>query len=169
MKRQDSSLSLGGKIKEVLANYLKAQFVLMAATALLAWGVLSLLKVKYALFLAVLTGTLSLVPNFGIIIASAAAFLVATFDKVVFLPNYLPVVEGLVILVIFFILNKLIDIFLAPLLLAKAGQENPLILLFLVVLGTLAFGLPGALLSVPLFLVLKTVWNHFFSKPPSVE
>ena len=94
------------EIKIVLINYLKTQFVLMLIVTALVWGALSLLGVKHAVILAFGTGALSVVPFFGMTIASIIAGLVAIFDQVVFLSSMPSYVEGLVILLIFFVLNK---------------------------------------------------------------
>jgi putative permease len=157
----EMAMSLSKKIKSVLVDYLKSQFILMTIVTLMVWGILLLLKVKFALMLAVLTAVFSTVPNYGIITAVLIAGLVATFDNVRFLPQSPEFVEGLAIILILVVLNKLIDIFLSPIVVGKAGKINPLVLLAITLLGTVLFGLPGAILATPIFLVIKTVWEHY--------
>lgn len=161
IKKRAAPLTLDEKIKKVLRNYFATQFVLMVIVALVSWGVLTLLNVKYAIILSVLTGLLSAIPNFGITIAAVITTLVVVFDKINIWPNSSPVLEGLLVLIIFVLFNKFIDLFLAPLFLGKANKVNPVILFVIVLLGTFFFGIWGAILSVPLFLVMKTVVEHF--------
>jgi predicted PurR-regulated permease PerM len=156
-----SSGSLEEKIKKVLVNYVSTQLVLIVFTTLVVLGVLTLLKVKYALILAILTGVSSVIPNFGIIISTIIVTLVAIFDGSTFLPNLPPVLEGIVVLVILILLNKLVDFFIAPLLLSKTSKTNPILLIFAVLIGTAFFGIAGAILSVPLVLVTKTIIEHY--------
>lgn len=158
-----TSLTLGGKIGKVLMGYFTSQFFLTIFVALLVWGILFLLEVKYALLLGVLTGVLSVIPTFGIITASLMVALVAIFDHVRFLSNYPEFVEGLLLLLILAILNKVVDLFLTPIILAKVGKVNPLILFAVVLVGTIFFGVLGAILATPVFLILKTVWEYYRS------
>jgi predicted PurR-regulated permease PerM len=154
------SETLGEKIKKVLLNYFTTQFILMIIIGLATWGALSLLDVRYTVLLAVLTGVLSGIPTFGMIIATIAITLVAIFDKAVFLPNAPAIVEGLVVLLIFILLNKFVDLILAPIFLGKTNKVNPLILILVVFIGSIFFGPIGAILAIPLLLVVKTVIEH---------
>jgi predicted PurR-regulated permease PerM len=161
IKKKSNPLTLGGKIRDVLVKYLTTQFVLMVLVGVASWFILDLLNVKYAVILGIATGTLSIVPGFGMIIATIAASLVAIFDNVVFLPRMSAFFEGVVILLIFLVLNKIVDWLLAPIFLGKVAKVNPIIVLLAVVLGTLFFGVPGAFLAVPVLLVAKTIIDHF--------
>ena len=149
------------KIVIVLKNYLVTQFVLIIIITLAIWGILSILNVKYALILGVFTGVLSVVPNYGVIISSIVVALVAILDKAIFLPTLPSYVEGLAVIAILLIFNKLVDIFITPLFLGKTNNINPLLLTIVVILGTVLFGVPGAILSVPVVLVIKTILDHF--------
>ncbi len=153
-------LTLGERIKKVLTDYLKTQFLLMIIVTALVWGVLYLLKVKFALILAFGTGALSIIPSFGMIIATIIAALVAIFDQVTFLPHLPTFVEGLIISIVFVLLNKIVDLFLAPLLFNKTVKIHPAILVLSVFLGTVLFGVLGAVLAVPALLVFKTILEY---------
>jgi|WetSurSiteA1Bulk_404760.scaffolds.fasta_scaffold01079_8 predicted PurR-regulated permease PerM len=155
------SSTLGGKIKRVLVGYFTSQFILTVAIALVVWGGLFLLNVRYALLLGVLTGVLSTIPNFGIITASIVVALVAIFDHVRFLPKYPEFVEGLLLLLALALLNKIVDMFLLPIFLAKVGKANPIAIFAVVIIGTFFFGFVGAILATPIFLILKTIWEHY--------
>jgi predicted PurR-regulated permease PerM len=156
-------LSLGQEIVKTLVKYLKTQFVLVLIVTLLIWVILYLLKVKFALLIAFGTGALSVIPTFGMTLAALIAGLVAIIDNSVFLPNSSAYLEGLVVLIIFFILNKIVDFFLAPLFLGKTNNVNPFLLFLVVIVGTLSFGVIGAILSVPLLLVIITIKKYYQS------
>lgn len=153
--------TLGEKIRKVLINYFTTQFVLMIIVGLTTWGILTLLNLKYALVLAILTGVLSAIPNFGILVATVVASLVAVFDQVVFLQNTPSIIEGIVVLLIFVLLNKLVDLFLAPFFLGKTNNINPLVVFLVTLLGTIFFGIWGAIFAMPVFLIAKTVLEDF--------
>lgn len=154
-------LTLREKIRKVLINYFTTQFVLMIIVGLTTWGILTLLNLKYALVLAILTGVLSAIPNFGILVATVVASLVAVFDQVVFLQNTPSIIEGIVVLLIFVLLNKLVDLFLAPFFLGKTNNISPLVVFLVTLLGTIFFGIWGAIFAMPVFLIAKTVLEDF--------
>lgn len=158
---KNKQLGLMRKIGMVLKNYLVSQFVLIIINTLAVWGILALLNVKFALILGVFAGVLSIVPNYGIIVSCLIVALVAMLDKAIFLPNLPSFVEGLVVIAILVIFNKLVDLLISPLFLSKTTNINPLLLIFVVILGTILFGIPGAILSVPVILVVKTIMDHF--------
>ena len=161
-KKKIPEQSLGKKIVKVLVNYFTTQFILMIIVGFAAWGILVWFKVQYAILLAILIAILSVIPHFGMALGSITAAIVAIFDKVVFVNNAPAIVEGILLLLALFVLNKIVDFLLAPIFLGAANKVNPLIIFFAVILGTLTFGLVGAILAVPVTLVAITVWQHFY-------
>lgn len=159
-KKSLQKLTLGQEIAKTLVSYVKTQFILILIVSFLVWIILYLLKVKFALLIAFGTGALSAIPTFGMTFAAFMAGLVAIFDNSVFLPNSSGYLEGLVILIIFFILNKIVDFFLAPLFLGKTNNVPPLFLLLVVLIGTIFLGVTGAIISIPFLLVCITIWNY---------
>jgi len=153
--------SLSKKIVDALASYVRTQLLLTALIAIISWVLLSLLNVRYALLLSIFTGALSAAPIFGMLISSVIVALVAIFDSTRFLPSVPKVVEGLAILFMFGLFNFLIDYFLSPYLIGKTTKINPFLLLIVVIIGTAAFGIIGALLAVPVMVVIKTIIDHY--------
>ena len=162
--KKTPQLSLGKKIGKVLINYFTTQFILMILVGVASWTILNALGVRYAVILGIVTGTLSIVPGFGMVVSTLAAGLVAIFDKAVFLPNAAPFFEGVIILLIFIVLNKIVDWILVPIFLGKTTKINPLIIILAVIIGTILYGPAGAVLAIPLYLIIRTVIEHFSSK-----
>lgn len=160
-KNKSSDLTLRAKIIKVLRDYLVTQFVLMIIVFIAVLAILTMLKVKYALLLAILTGVLSIIPNYGMVVSTIIVAAVASFDNVTFIQNVSNYVEGVAIILILVVLNKIIDTFLSPILLGKTNKISPLTIFIVVMLGTLTFGILGAVLSVPILLVTKTIWEHY--------
>lgn len=156
-----SSRTLGSEIKKVLVNYLTTQFILMVLVGFAAWGVLSLLKVGYAVPLAIITGILSGIPNFGMFLSTIIAAVVAVMDGINMWTDSPAWLEALIVLVVFFIFNKVIDLIIAPVFLGKTNKINPLVIIVVVTIGTIFFGIPGAVLAIPLYLVARTAFGHF--------
>ena len=164
IKKKLTETNLTAEIVTVLAGYVKTQFLVYASVTGIVWIVLAALGVRYAVLLAFVTGALSTVPLIGMTIAAGIAGVVAVFDGARFLAGLNPIFEGIAILLIFFLINQLIDFFLAPYLLGKAAKIHPLLILCAVVIGTWVFGIPGAVLAVPVLLVTKTILKHYRKK-----
>ena len=147
------------KVKKVLLAYLKTQFVLMLITTLAVWLALQILGVRLALLLAVFTGAVSIVPNLGILVASVVVSLTAIFDGRVLWSGTSSVWEGVVVFLLMMMINKIIDLLVAPMFVGKVGGVNGWLMLGLVTLGTLIFGFWGALLTAPVVLAVKTIFE----------
>lgn len=135
----------------------------MIIVGVVTWGILALLNVRFAITLGVVTGVLSSIPVVGMLIATIAATLVAIFDNMSMWQNSSQWLEGLIVLAVLFIFNKFVDLLIAPIFLGKTNKVNPIVLILVVFIGTVFFGVWGAILSVPAFLVVKTTIEHYTS------
>lgn len=152
------------KIVDTLVVYIRTQCVVMVAVSAVTWIILVMLGVRFALLLAITTGALAAVPVLGMITSAVIAAVVATFDDLRFLPGAPEAVEGIVVIVAYVLLNMLVDLFLTPYLTGKMIRIHPALIFFSVLIGSVAFGIPGALFAVPVLLIGKTVWEHFNSQ-----
>lgn len=155
---------LSQKIFGTLVGYIRTQCIVMVAVSAVTWVILAVLGVRFALLLAITTGALAAVPVLGMITSAVIAAVVATFDDLRFLPGAPEAVEGIVVVAMYVLLNMLVDLFLAPYLTGKMVRIHPALLFFSVLIGSAAFGIPGALFAVPVLLIGKTVREHFNSK-----
>ncbi len=152
---------LSQKIIYTLESYLKTQFVILIVVGVVTGILLTKLGVQFPFILAFATGALSIVPIFGITIAAILVSLVAIFDSIRFLPTMPAVIEGVAVIAIYGVLNMVMDYFVSPYLVGKSLGVHPVILLIAVVIGTVIFGIWGAILSVPILLVAKTIWLDY--------
>jgi predicted PurR-regulated permease PerM len=160
-KGKQAEKSLSREILLTLAGYVKTQFLVFTIVTASVFFILTALGVRYALLLAVTTGALSAVPVFGMTVAAVLTALVAVFDGARFLSGPHPVFEGVIILIIYFLMNQLIDFILAPYLMGRITRINPLLVLFTVIIGTWVFGIMGAVFSVPALLTVRTILKHY--------
>lgn len=136
------------RIEEKLGAWLRGQFALSVIIAAIVYVVLLVMGVPYALPLAIFAGLLEVVPVIGPIISAIPAVIVAYFVS--------PVLGGVVIAA-FFIIQQLENHFIVPQVMKKAVGLNPLIVILAVAVGGKLLGLAGALLAVPIVVVLQTV------------
>lgn len=155
-----SKITLREKISDTLKSYMKSQLIVIIVISSISWIFLSLIHIKYALFLAAFTGALSVIPIFGMTASAIVAFFVAVFDGVWFLPSFHPIVEGIVIIIFYALLNFLSDLFLSPYLIGKSSKIHPALLFVSMIVATSLFGIIGTLLAAPVVMMLKTVWEY---------
>ena len=146
------------KILDTLTLYFKGQFIMILINTSIFWLFLYFFQVKYAFFLGVLTGALSVVPTLGILSSALLSFLVSVFDQQQIFSIH-PVLEGIILLLIYVILNQIVDFIISPLVIGSTVKVSPVILFLSVILGTLLFGIIGTFLAVPTVLVLKVLYE----------
>lgn len=150
----------GEQIKQVLLSYLKGQFVVMVVTMVASYAILTYLQVKFALLLAGVTGAFSIIPIFGMMTAAAITLIVVLVGGQTIL-GMSPFLGVVFILLIYFLLNQMIDWIISPLIVGKALKINPLILFIAVIIGVSVFGIVGAILTPPALGVIRVL---LFSK-----
>jgi len=137
-----------GRIEDKLGSWLRGQVALSVIITVVVYAALLALGVPYALPLAILAGLLEIVPVIGPIISAIPAVIVAYF--------YSPVLAGIVVGV-FFVIQQLENHFIVPQVMKKAVGLNPLTVILAVAVGGKLLGISGALLAVPIVVVLQTV------------
>ena len=134
------------RIEDKLGAWLRGQLALSLIIGVLVYIVLFLFAVPFALPLAILAGILEVVPVIGPIISAIPAILVAYLIS--------PVL-ALMVGIAFFIIQQLENNFIVPQVMKKAVGLNPLIVILAVSIGGKLLGIAGALLAVPITVVIQ--------------
>jgi predicted PurR-regulated permease PerM len=148
-------LILVDEIDLVLAAFVRGQIVIAVAVGLIATLAMRLMGVKYAVILGVFTAVTQLIPQVGGAIGLIAAVVLASLQS--------PVLAGGVF-VLYMVLYQISGNVLGPLVMGRAVQLHPLVILLATLVGIVLGGVVGLLLSVPVAAVLKVVWNFFFPR-----
>jgi predicted PurR-regulated permease PerM len=150
-------------INSTLGAYIRGQALLVVIMSVASYTGLWILGVQYALAVAIATGFLELIPIVGPWSAGAIAVSVALFqDTTPFGWSHatLAIVVGL----LYFTLRQLEDAFVIPLVIGRIIHLHPLLVIFVVVVGTALGGVLGLVLAVPIAAVLKIVTTYFYGK-----
>lgn len=151
------------RLNKVLGDYLRGQLILVAIMSSISWLTLTILGVKFALVLGIMTGFLELIPYFGpflaIIITSLTAFITGT-NNFGLDPFSLAVIVG----VSFLIFRQLEDYFIIPEVLGRVTKLHPLVVLFSVLAGGHAGGILGFILAVPIVSSLRILLPYLLEK-----
>ncbi len=134
------------QIEDKLGAWLRGQLALSLLIGVTVYIALFLLNVPYALPLSILAGLLEVVPMIGPIISAIPAVLVAYLTS--------PVL-ALMVTAAFFVIQQLENHVIVPQVMKKAVGLNPLIVILAVAIGGKLLGISGALLAVPIAVVIQ--------------
>ncbi len=141
-------------IESKLGAWLRGQMILSIVIAVSVYIGLTLIGLDYALPLAIFAGLLEIIPIIGPIIAAAPAVLIAFTTSVP-----LAVLVG----VMYSVIQQLESNIIVPQLMKRAVGLNPLLVLIAILVGGRLLGIGGALLAVPIAVVIQVVAQEILS------
>lgn len=119
----------------------------------------SIVGVKYAIFFAILCGTLEIIPFVGNLTGTAVTVIMAIVQGGDF-----KLIAG--ILITYGLVQFIQSYILEPLVVGKGVNLNPLFTILGIVIGEAIWGLPGMVLAVPVFGMIKIFCDHFEGLKP---
>ncbi len=143
--------------EEQLGGWVRGQLLLMLAVGVVTFIGLTILRVPYALPLALTAGLLEILPNLGPTIAAVPAIAIAT---ITFGP-----VSGLLTLLFYIIVQQLENNILVPKIMAVNAHVSPIVAIVAILIGLELAGIVGAFLAIPVYIVIRLVYATFFYKP----
>jgi predicted PurR-regulated permease PerM len=138
------------QMNSMLGDFLRAQVLLASLATVVITGVLSLMRVQYALALGPAAGALEFIPVVGPVIGGILVLGVA------FLSGY----HHLAIVFLFLLVWRAIqDYISSPRILGEKLKLHPLAVLFGVLAGGEVAGVIGVFLSIPVIATLRILWH----------
>lgn len=158
------SQELIARINAVLSRYLRGQIILVAVMVVMLFAALTVLGVKNALTLSFMFALFEIVPIIGPIVASVfGTFLIIISGGAANFPMTIPMTI-IVILLIFFASRYIQDYVFQPLVIGKATDLHPLLILFSVLAGERLFGILGIIIAVPVSASIKILYQFLFEQ-----
>lgn len=151
--KKDHALKVYQKISLKLGNWLRGQLILAITIGVACYIVLSILGVPYALTLAVLAGTMEIVPIIGPIVSGIAAGLVALVVGELW--------QVFAIVVAYIAIQQAESNFLVPKLMGKAVGLSPIIIIIALMIGGILGGIVGAILAIPVAAGVSVVMQEW--------
>ena len=141
-------------IENQLGGWVRGQLVLMLVIAVFTYIGFLLIGIPYALPLAILAGFLEILPNIGPTIAAVPAITIA----------YISSGPALAVVALLFsiLVQQLENNVIVPKVMRENANVNPLISIIAILIGLQLAGVVGALLAIPLYIVIRTVYGSFF-------
>lgn len=147
-KTGDNLFSLLAEIEHKLSDWIRGEMVLMTLIGLTTYAGLTLLRVEYSLPLAIFAGLLEIIPIIGPIISAIPAVVVA-----------LGISPGLALVVValYTLIQQLENHLIVPTVMHHSVGLPPLVTIIALMIGARIAGIGGALLSVPLVVMLQVI------------
>jgi predicted PurR-regulated permease PerM len=140
-------------IEHRLGGWIRGQLVIMFLVGLMCYIGLSLLGIPFALPLALLAGTLEVVPNLGPTLSLIPSVLVGfTISPVV----------ALGIFILYIAVQQLENQILTPLVMRQSTGIKPIVTLMVLMVGITLGGIWGAILAIPAYIMIEVVFRHIF-------
>ncbi|MGI6685000.1 MAG: AI-2E family transporter [Bacillota bacterium] len=154
-KYREELLNLWAMINVVLRRFIYGHLTVALIVGILTGVGLNLIGVKYAVTLGFIAGVADIVPYFGPIIGAVPAICLALLQS-----KKLALYTALVM----FIVQQIESSVISPKIISGSVGLHPLIIIFVLLLGSYLFGIWGMLVAVPLTAVLRILINYLYQK-----
>lgn len=146
------------KIQYIIKKYITGLFLQMFIVTVLMMGVLSLLGVKYAVLLGLISGIFNIIPYIGIFTALLISVLI----------TFATAGAGKVLLVViaFVAVHAVDGNILMPLVVGSKVKINALFAFIGIVVGEMIWGISGMFLCIPYLAMLKIIFDRVESLQP---
>lgn len=145
---EDKVLSIYYRSKKKIGLWFQAQLILSLVVGFLAFLGLWLLGVKYAVILGILAAIFELVPIVGPIFAGGVAVVIGLSQSPV---------TGVYVLLLFLVIQQLENHVLIPIMMKKAIDVHPVVILIALLGGAELAGFVGLILAVPAVVIANEV------------
>jgi len=142
-------------IEERLGKWSRGELLLMLVVAIGNYLGFLLLKIPFALPLAVLTGIFEIVPVLGPIISAVPAILIG-FG--------ISPLTGVGAAAVAFLVNQLENYVLVPKIMQKSAGVSPLLVLISITIGAKLAGVMGVIIAVPFVIMLQVFLKEYLGK-----
>lgn len=143
------------RLEYQMGGWIRGQLMLMVIVGVLSYVGFWVLGIPYALPLALIAGVLEIIPNIGPLVAAVPAVIAG------YLLN--PWI-GLGALIWSMVVQVLENNVIVPQVMARNTGLNPLVTLLGLIVGFFIAGVMGALLVLPVLIIVRTVYQEFFSE-----
>lgn len=152
-RNRASFLRILTSMNRQVSNYIRGQltvaFFVGAMFALGYW----VIGLKFALLLGIVSGILNLIPYLGSFLAMIPAITVGAFVSPLMLVK---------VLIVFAIEQTLEGRVISPLVLGNTLAIHPVTIIFILLAAGKLFGVPGVILGIPGYAVIKVIVNEWF-------
>jgi len=160
--QRNELIPLFAQVNALLGRYVRGQMFLIGVMSTVTFVGLSVLQVPFALFLALMTGVLEVIPIVGPITAGAIACLVALGHPAPWGLSQIWYVA--IVATMYTVLRHSEDYFVIPLVIGRIVKLHPAVVIFSLLTGGALYGLLGVLIAVPVAATLRLILIYVGAK-----
>ena len=142
-------------VDSILSKFIRGVMIDSMIIALASSISLSLLGVRFAVFLGIFAGVANVIPYFGPVMGMIPAFIIATFND--------SITKGLMAILILFIIQQIDGNVIYPKVVGSSTGLRPLVVIVAMTLFGYYWGILGMVIAVPLSSILQMFflkWLH---------
>ena len=150
--RKERLIRLFSNIHNDMTKYIIGKIKMAIFVGFATFIMLLALGVEFSFVIGIITCVADIVPYVGPLMGLIPAFVFAFIDSPI---------KALWIFVLYILIQWVENNIVGPKILSNETGFHPIVVLFLLILGAALFGFLGMILSVPIALVIKTVYNEY--------
>lgn len=151
-QKNDRLMTLFSKMHQDMTKYISGKIKMAVFVGFATFIMLLVLGVEFSFVIGIITCVADIVPYVGPLMGLIPAFVFGFIDSPI---------KALWILIMYLFLQWVENNIVGPKILSEETGFHPIVVLFLLIVGGSLFGFLGMILSVPIALVIKTVYNEY--------
>lgn len=153
-RMRDDLQSVFTSIDRQISSYIQGQILVSMCIGIMIFIGFTIIGMPYALLLGVIAMVTSVVPYLGPVIAITPAAIIALVKSPLML-------VGLAI--VWTIVQLIEGKFISPQIMGKSLHVHPITIIFVLITSGALFGVPGVILGIPGYAILKVIVSHFYT------
>lgn len=151
-QKNDRLMKLFSKMHQDMTKYISGKIKMAVFVGFATFIMLLALGVEFSFVIGIITCVADIVPYVGPLMGLIPAFVFAFIESPI---------KALWIFVLYLFIQWIENNIVGPKILSEETGFHPIVVLFLLIVGGSLFGFLGMILSVPIALVIKTVYNEY--------
>ncbi len=151
----DTIIEYAVEMNIVFSQYINGKLLESVILSIIASLGLTILRIPYALLMGVIVGFTNLIPYIGPFIGMVPPAIIAFFNKPL---------SAVFVIVFLLILQQFENLWLGPKILGNKVGLSPVSVIIAIIIGSALLGIPGMLISIPIFAFLKVSVNKYIQK-----
>lgn len=153
-RMRDDLQSVFHNIDKQISSYIQGQILVSICIGFMIFIGFSIIGMDYALLLGVIASVTSVVPYLGPVIAITPAAIIALVTSPLMLVK---------LAVVWTIVQLVEGKFISPQIMGKSLHVHPITIIFVLITAGSLFGVPGVILGIPGYAILKVIISHFYT------
>lgn len=141
------------RIEKSIGGWVRGQMILSAIVAVTVFAALKILGIKYALVLALVAGVAESITYVGPVFAAIPAILIGFTQSPI---------KGLMVAIMYLLIQQTESHILVPKIMSKVTGLHPIVCIFSLLIGVKIAGILGALLAIPVAMMINIVAGDAF-------